>query len=108
MFGEPFGNGPADAARGAGDDRDAAGQVEQTGQDFLRWTARRVDDCIVRRADARGGSPHASRCRDGENGRSVAQTALAAPALACCLLFRLCPLGAVTCVTAIWWLLALE
>ena len=35
MFGQSLGDGAADASRGAGDDRDPRGQVEQTGQDFL-------------------------------------------------------------------------
>ena len=45
MFGHALGDRPADAARGAGDDRHPAGEVEQAGQGFLRSTARRVDDC---------------------------------------------------------------
>ena|ERR1700722_2054433 len=36
MFGESFGDGPANAARGASDDRDPAGQIEQTAQGFLQ------------------------------------------------------------------------
>jgi hypothetical protein len=54
MFGQSFGDGSANAARGARDDRDTAGQVEQTGQGFLPAPDASVDDCTVRRADARG------------------------------------------------------
>jgi hypothetical protein len=42
MFGQSFGDGAADAARGAGDDRDAPRQVEQAGQDFLPMGSMRL------------------------------------------------------------------
>src|ERR1700722_6624177 len=64
MFGQSFGDGAADAARGAGDDREAPGQVEQTGQDFLPLGATPLDDGIVRRCDARGDRFDALKIRD--------------------------------------------
>src|SRR5277367_3622669 len=36
MLGEPLGDGPPDAPRRAGDDRDAPGEIEQIGQGCLR------------------------------------------------------------------------
>src|SRR5271165_7404977 len=48
MLGEPLGDGAADAARRAGDDRDAPGQVEKTGQGSLPTSDRPARRCVVR------------------------------------------------------------
>src|SRR5262249_50228525 len=48
---EPLGDGAADAARGAGDDRDTTAEIEKTGQEFL-LIRRRLDQSYQRPAQS--------------------------------------------------------
>jgi hypothetical protein len=57
MFGQSFGDGAADPSRGARDDGDALGEVEQTGQSILPKGQRalRRSHCSRRRRQRRLG-----------------------------------------------------
>ena len=78
MFGQSFGDGAADPARRAGDDRDPPGQVEQTGQDFLPIGGaplRRLHCSPRRRQRERGNRPSIFRRGVEKGGRSKSATA---------------------------------